>query len=230
MARTTPLVCQHLENISRDIIKKYQAVIRHYVRHRQGIYALHSKGKLYYVGLAADLHTRLKQHLDDRHRDAWDRFSVYLTIGDSHLRELESLILRITMPTGNRVKGKIGKSENLRRQLARDVRATQKEEYNGIIGKFVIVATTKQSARIAGARTPVLHSYISKPMLLRRKYKGKTYTAKVRSDGSIRFNKQVFTSPSSAASALAGGSVDGWYFWKYQRAPGDWVRLLELRK
>lgn len=229
MHRTAPLVCQHLENIRRDAIKQYQDVIRHYVRHRQGIYALHRKGKLYYVGLASDLYWRLKQHLEDHHANSWDRFSVYLTIGDAHLKELESLILRIAKPAGNKVSGKIGRSENLRRRLAKDIKAIQKRELYGIIGKVVIVGTTKTKPNDAG-RIPALQTFVTAPMRLRATYKGKTYSAKVRRDGTIRFNKETFTSPSSAAFSLVRHGVDGWYFWRYERAPGDWVRLLELRK
>jgi len=57
--------------------------------------------KLYYVGLAIDLRRRLKQHLKDKHVDSWDRFSIYITIGDHHIKEMESLLLRITRPAGN---------------------------------------------------------------------------------------------------------------------------------
>jgi hypothetical protein len=94
MARNAPLVCQHLENISRQALEKYQHIIRQYVRNRHGVYALYRRNKLYYVGLATNLRTRLAHHLKDRHGHSWDRFSVYLTIVDSHLRELESLLLR----------------------------------------------------------------------------------------------------------------------------------------
>ena len=93
MRRRAQLVCQHLENISREALEKHQEIIRTYVRGRQGIYALYRRGKLYYVGLATNLRNRLKIHLKDRHGQSWDRFSVYLTIGDNHLRELEALIL-----------------------------------------------------------------------------------------------------------------------------------------
>lgn len=123
MARKNQLVCQHLENISRQALEKYQAIIRRYVRERQGVYALYRHNKLYYVGLASSLQGRLKIHLRDRHADSWDRFSVYLTIGDSHLRELESLILRVVKPSGNKRKGKFAKSEDLRRRLQHDFRA-----------------------------------------------------------------------------------------------------------
>jgi hypothetical protein len=82
MANRSSLVCQHLENISRDALEKYQDVIRGYVRGRQGVYALYRRDKLYYVGLASNLRMRLSHHLRNRHGDSWDRFSVYLTIGD----------------------------------------------------------------------------------------------------------------------------------------------------
>ena len=78
-------VSQHLENISRDALEKYQNIIRRYVRRRQGVYALYRRKKLYYVGLASNFRSRLARHLKDRHGDSWDRFSVYFTIGDTHL-------------------------------------------------------------------------------------------------------------------------------------------------
>lgn len=125
----------HLENFSHEALSKYQDVIRSYVRGRQGIYALYRKSELYYVGLAGNLRSRLKSHLRDRHKRRWDRFSVYLTIGDSHLKELESLILRTVKPSGNHQSGKFIKSENLRGKLSRDLRARQRQEINWVIGR-----------------------------------------------------------------------------------------------
>ena len=78
------LVSQHLENISRTALEKYQNILKEYVKGRHGVYALYSKGHLYYVGLASNLRNRLKSHLTDRHAQTWDSFSVYLTINDSH--------------------------------------------------------------------------------------------------------------------------------------------------
>jgi hypothetical protein len=69
-------------------------------------YALYKGERLYYVGLASDLRWRLHQHLNDHHGQSWDRFSVYFTIGEKHLKELETLILHITGKSpGNKVKG-----------------------------------------------------------------------------------------------------------------------------
>jgi len=75
MKRRTQLVCQHLENISRQALERHQDIIGQYARGRQGIYALYRRGKLYYVGLATNLRNRLQQHLKDRHGDSWDQFT-----------------------------------------------------------------------------------------------------------------------------------------------------------
>ena len=88
MSKSEHLVCQHLENISSDALEKYQKMIRQYVRRRSGIYALYRGDRLYYVGLASNLRSRLKGHLRDRHKNLWDRFSVYLTVGDQHMKNL----------------------------------------------------------------------------------------------------------------------------------------------
>jgi len=76
----------------------------------------------------ANLRSRLKGHLRARHGESWDRFSVYLTIGDSHIKELESLILRMASPAGNRMSGKFAKSEDLCKRLAWDIREMQRLE------------------------------------------------------------------------------------------------------
>jgi hypothetical protein len=87
MAKRSALVCQQLESVSSVVLEEYQDIIRHYIRGRNGVYALYKGEKLYYVGLATNLRGRLKQHLKDRHKGLWDRFSVYLTIGEHHIKE-----------------------------------------------------------------------------------------------------------------------------------------------
>ncbi len=39
MPKRTPLVCQHLENVSRDVLEQHQDIVRQYVRHCQGAFA-----------------------------------------------------------------------------------------------------------------------------------------------------------------------------------------------
>ncbi|MFQ5681917.1 MAG: GIY-YIG nuclease family protein [Candidatus Binatia bacterium] len=230
MAKRAQLVCQHLENISSEALDKYQDVVRSYVRGRTGIYALYRRNKLYYVGLASNLRTRLKQHLRDRHKGIWDRFSVYLTIGDSHLKELESLILRTVKPGGNTQTGKFIKSENLRGRLARDLRRKQREEINWLIGRTTTPTVKRSSKKKRVKGEPILAGYFNQSTRLRAVYRGKPVGARVRKNGLIRYKNKDFKSPSLAGHAVVKRSCNGWTFWRYERAPGDWVPLDELRR
>jgi len=224
------LVCQHLENISRTALEEHQDIVRQYVRGRQGVYALYRKGKLYYVGLAANLRNRLKQHLRDRHGQSWDRFSVYLTIGDHHLRELEALMLRVMKPVGNKQQGQFAKSEDLRRRFRHDLKRTALLELEGFFADVPRLRKQKPATPDDG-RAPVLARYISSPLPLRATHKGKKLTARVSRDGRIHFAGKVYTSPSVAgAVAVNRVSCNGWTFWRYERAPGDWVQLDKLRR
>jgi hypothetical protein len=229
MSKKSPLVSQHLENISRKALEEYQDIVRRYVRRRQGVYALYRRNKLYYIGLASNLRSRLAHHLRDHHQDSWDRFSVYLTIGDSHLKELESLILRVVKPKGNKQKGKFLKSEDIRRRFARDIRSRQHNELLSLLGKEKVSELREE--RLAIGRKPVLANYIEGPIKLQARYKGKIIKAHIRRNGSIRFEGKVYLSPSLAgAAACKRRTCNGWTFWQYERAPGDWVLLNELRK
>lgn len=226
MARREQLVCQHLENISRGALEKYQGIIKQYIRGRHGIYALYSKKRLYYVGLASDLRFRLKQHLKDRHGGSWDRFGIYLTLMDSHLRELESLLLRVAKPVGNRQQGRFSSSEDLRHRFAREIRAHFRDELSALIGENV----REDVLSLQEGRTPVLSRYPRRPSVLQAKFKGKFLQAKVLKDGRIRFGGKLYSSPSIAgAVACKRLTCNGWTFWSYERAPGDLVKLEELR-
>lgn len=231
MPRRTPLVTQHLENISRKVLEEHQQIVREYVRHRQGVYALFRRGKLYYVGLASNLISRLGHHLKDRHQDSWDRFSVYLTIEDSHLRELEALILRVANPPGNKQKGKFAKSEDMRRRFRRDLQQSMRSSLDELLGGEPKKEKPKKKPVIRDGRVPVLARYIQKGFTIKGRHKGKTIWAGVRDSGLIWLDKRHFNSPSDAgAHAVKRPTCNGWVFWKYQRSPGDWVELDALRK
>ena len=209
------LVCQYMENVSAAALEKYKDIIRDYIRGRHGIYALYKRDRLYYVGLASNLRGRLNQHLRDRHKGLWDRFSVYLTIESHHIKELESLVLRIAMPTGNRQKGRMARSQDLKKQLEKEVRRRQREELQVLMGKKHKVTkkrTKKAAARRSDSET-VLGPYINSSLKLRRTYKGKTYKATVRKNGWIDFNGYLYRSPPGVAKEVCGRAANGWYFW-----------------
>jgi hypothetical protein len=231
MPRNIPLVCEHLENISRGALEKYQHIIRQYVRHRHGVYALYRRERLYYVGLASNLRSRLRHHLKDRHGKSWDRFSVYLTINDSHLRELECLVLRIVKTKGNKQKGRFTKSEDLRRKFRRDIKQSWVLEIQELLGISRNGKVRRPKIPEPDGRKPVLADYIDSPLKLRRRFKGRMFKARVARTGMVRFNGKIFTSPSLAAAAACGRrTCNGWTFWTYERARGYWAPLTELRK
>lgn len=233
--RRAQLVCQHLENVSRDLLQRYPDLFRELVKGRHGVYALYRGGRLYYVGLATNLRQRLNQHLRDRHAQTWDRFGLYLTIGDRHLREIESLLIHISRPRGNRVKPGFARSQNLRPDLRRRITVRQREEvkdlFNGGPRKAKKAARkkTRKAAKDEG-RWPALADYVTRGFPIRFRFKRRLHTARVRKDGSISYEGKVFPTASAAARAVTGKASNGWKAWQYERAPGDWVPLDELRK
>jgi hypothetical protein len=61
-------------------------------------------------------------------------------------------------------------------------------------------------------------------------YKGKTYRARVRQDGRVRFNGQYYSSLSLAAKSVARRPINGWWFWRVEKGKGNWVRLYKIRR
>jgi Restriction Enzyme Adenine Methylase Associated len=64
---------------------------------------------------------------------------------------------------------------------------------------------------------------------IRAKYKGKFVKAQLRGDKRVRMKGKLYGSPSAAASAIGKRAINGWSFWHYERGPGDWVPIDELR-
>ena len=209
------LVTQYLENIAREGFEEHVDIIRNFVGGRMGIYALYRRGKLYYVGLASDLPSRLNSHRKNKHKDAWDTFSVYLTIGDGHLRELESLAVRVAQPPGNSQLGKFSGAQDLQKEFDRKIASKQRAERDRIFGRDSTDAEP-------GKKTSVGRT-------IRKRFKGKLYWARLRKDGRVRYDKKLYKSVSAAATAVRKKQTNGWVFWEYQRAPGDWVQIDELR-
>ena len=227
--RNSQLVCEYMENISREMLEEHQQVIRDFVGRRSGVYALYRHDKLYYVGLASSLLGRLKGHLRDRHGQTWDRFSVYLTIGSDHMKEIESLLLRIAAPPGNKVKGKFTKANNLLRRVKAEYRRREKERQKRLFGpRRKPIDGEAPIPSVSGAA--VLATYAGKIKRLRAKHKGKTLWARVLKDGRVSFKGKRYDSPSKAAAKACGRrTCNGWWFWFYEKAPGYWVRLRDLR-
>ncbi|MBK8225617.1 MAG: DUF2924 domain-containing protein [Flavobacteriales bacterium] len=222
-AHSKHLVVGHLEYISREIFKRFHKEITDSVGGRNGIYALYADGKLYYVGLARDLKGRLKRHLNDRHKDSWDHFSVYLTNGEGHMRELETLMLRIIKPTGNRVSGKLKGSTDHKGELERRLWLEQERIIGGMLGKEAKPAKPKRSVL---RKTGSLRGHgANGAIFLRALYKGKEYRATLSQDGTVRIGDKRYTSLSAAGMSITKRATNGRRFWRVRNAEKEWVGI-----
>ena len=75
-----------------------------------------------------------------------------------------------------------------------------------------------------------LKLYIRKEMRIRCLVKGKLHYATAKKDGTILYNRKIYNSPSCAASVITNHESNGWRYWRYERTPGEWVALRELRE
>lgn len=235
MARASKdqLVSEYLENIHGDVLKNFPQLVRAYIKGKHGVYALYRKSKLYYVGLASNLGRRLKHHLKDRHSGHWDRFSIYMTNDQQHMKDLESLFLRIAKPTGNKIKGKFARATLLNRKFKRDIVRRMMGDASVLVGgkETAPQGIPKQPRKLRKGREPVLAPYVNKRFMLRMDHKGKIIKAWVWSNGTVNWNGKLFNSPSTAAArARRKKACNGWKVWKFKNSAGEWVYLDELRK
>lgn len=240
MAKSRPLVGGFLERISVTAFEKYHRDITDLVRSQHGVYALYKNDRLYYVGLAVNLRRRIKQHLKDKHAGRWNRFSLYLVRKVDHIKEIESLLLRIADPAGNKQVGRLRKATNLDRQLRRMMQKSQQEELDEIFAndaglrRAAPKATShrkvkrKKASRGDPADRP-LKGIVGGFKRIYATYKGKEYKAVVYNNGRIKFNGQFYDSPSTAAKAVRKRATNGWAFWRI-RKDGEQIKLSELRK
>jgi len=227
-----PIVEAYLERIGQKIFRDFSSVITGLIKGNQGIYALYKKDKLYYIGLASNLKNRIKHHLNDKHKNYWTHFSLYIISKQEHIKEFESVILRVAYPKGNTVKGKLSRAKNLRPSLKRGLKAEWERQINGIIGgkKKETVKSTVKKAKAGKAERP-LKGVFPGGKVIYGTYKGKKYKAWVNHLGRIRVNDKRYDTPTAAANAIiTKGAANGWSFWKYKDKNGNLVSLKNLRK
>lgn len=180
------LVINRLEKVSKDLFRKYYELITELVSTSPGVYALYDGDALYYVGKSTDLKKRVKQHLRDRHLNKWTHFSFYLIRRVQHIHEIESLLVRIATPEGNRVTPAGKQRGPLLGELKRMVRQKQKQELDELFGESKPTREIKHyKARGKGA----LAGLVSRKKALYRNYKGKRYTATLFPNGTIVMGK-----------------------------------------
>lgn len=233
------LIREFIEKMSGDILDvRYRPQLAELIRGHAGVYALYNGDDLYYVGLAVDLMKRVDQHLKDHHAGEWNGFSVYLTSRDEHIKPLESLLLRVFQPPGNRNTGKLPGAVDRKRALATAMRKHDAERravaLNKTIAKSVVLKAVPRrqlTQRATSARTSKsgFAGLIPSAILLRADYKGERFEAKARKSGIVMYSGKQYPSLSAAASAITGRPTNGWLFWTYRTVDGDWGRMTDLR-
>jgi hypothetical protein len=226
--RREALVFRHLEGVSRELLRRHPDIVKQFIGRSTGIYALYRKKRLYYVGLASALRNRLTAHGKNRHGDQWDHFSIYLTIKDQHLREIEALLLRIAKPRGAKQTGKLAQSRDMKRLIARAIRKKQSREVSSLFGRIAIEPDDERATKVRG--DPELLRFFPMGAKLRGVNKGKVFRARARRDGRVRFNGRSYASLSLAAKAAIKRSTNGWWFWQAELSKGNWARLTRIRK
>lgn len=223
------LVREYLEHVSGRVLDDYRPIVAKMIKGHAGIYALYKGERLYYVGLANNMMGRVKHHEKDRHANRWDRFSVYLTSRNEHIRPLEALILRITNPSGNRVRGHLRGARDLYHALNREMSEADKDSRAMLLGERALKNRRRRKTRAAKGSRP-LAGLMNRRLRLRATYKRKNYFATLRRDGKIAYGGKLFDSPSAAGKAAIGRGVMGWTFWKFRKGRNEWVSLRELKR
>ena len=119
--RKASLVKAYAERIPRKALEMYREAVKRVIGRKSGIYVLSKGSKLYYVGVARKLPSRLREHLTDHHRKGWDWFSFY-RIPPKYLKQIEAILIRVARPSGNRQRGSFGKRKNVRKRLIAQIK------------------------------------------------------------------------------------------------------------
>lgn len=220
-----PLVIQSLENVSKAVFRDYADLITELVGRTHGVYALYDDMGLYYVGKSINLKGRVHHHLKDRHAASWTHFSLYLLKHEEHVGEIESLLIRIADPKGNRVRPRGSMDGKMLKKLKAMIWEEKKREHEEMFSRDVkkeISSPAKESISLVGL--------VKRNTRLFRTYKGKDYKALLTPKGSIRLNGKVYDSPSAAGKSIVKHGCNGWRFWYLRDSSGDVISLGELRK
>ena len=148
--KTKSIITGYLEKVNSRIFDRHLKEMTDMTKGHQGLYALYRKNRLYYVGLSSNLRNRIKYHLRDRLKGKWTHFSLYIIRKSDHIKELESLLLRIAYPEGNAQRGKL-KSKDLLPRLKAQVKRKVKEEFDDLFKGHHTKPTKKKVVKKATA-------------------------------------------------------------------------------
>ena len=214
------LFSRKLEKVSREIFEEFPKALSALIGKSHGIYALYDENELYYVGKASNLKNRIRQHLKDRHLAQWTHFSLYLTSRTTYIDDIESVLISVSDPKGNRNRPRGRADARLKKELKTFVKKMQTDQVNRIFG-------SKNRRKNESFGRSILKGYRK---TLYKEYKGKDYQAKLLPSGKIKYKNKLYDSPTGAAKAATGRkTINGWKFWYFRNDDGDWKQIHFLR-
>lgn len=123
------LVKGYIPPISRGFLQleMFRKEIKSMLKGNSGVYVLYNNDDLYYVGITGrDLFWRLYHHTMDRHKNKWNKFSVFIVGRGKYLKDIESMIHRISITSANIAKGKFKEHYQYDRRIKKMVKEVSK--------------------------------------------------------------------------------------------------------
>ena len=240
MKNRTTLLTEKLEGIGRDIFRKsYRKILKKHIGNKPGIYALYKKEKLYYVGKAQELVSRIPHHLKNKHAKCWDRFSVYIAKNKKYVPDLEAVVIAIAGPKGNK-QNPLKKATKLKNLIQKDMDKQTQE----IIGSTkrgkqaqakrksktkITKASKSQSLRSQNRKSFSLVNLFGIDKPLKATHKKQEYRAMLLTSGKVLYKGKEYNSLGGATKAIGSGA-SGFVFWQIQDHKNRWVTLSTLRE
>ena len=87
------------------------------IKGKTGVYILYKNNKVYYVGKSQrSVRGRIRNHATNKHKGKWNNFSFYQIKKKYYIRDIETLLLHIFTPPGNRDRGRFRSKYDLSRK------------------------------------------------------------------------------------------------------------------
>ena len=240
------ILVKKIEGINKIVVnnKKYLEVrkyIEKKIKTEHGVYALYNKeGKLYYVGRAVDIISRVKQHTKNRHSRQWFYFSIYFTKKKQDAHDVEAIILSVLPQVkGNKQnRSKLGEDKELKKQIKKIKKEVDQERIKKIrrSSTFLKIGPDKKKKQKRKRRKKNrlnLKDRFERVRPLEGKYKDKIYKARLLKSGKIKYKGKPYDNPSAAAWAAIkrrspSSRPNGWSFWSVKNYKNKWIKLSKL--
>jgi hypothetical protein len=126
------MIVYQLHRASIDVLIEYEKVLINKIGDKGRIYVLYKGKNIYYIGKTTKLEQRIKQHFNDKHKDKWDSFSLYMVSDTKFIPELERILIALIKPAGNTTLY-LKEVKRSAKELKKTIRSLQEEYLDKLI-------------------------------------------------------------------------------------------------